>query len=339
VKLSGNANYLGLVSVSGSLTGDYKKFGATNVENYKFAIRSSTTSPSFKWQELEAPDLVAKWLKQNVFAKLDSTNFESIIHKRTPETHNQIIQGMPPDLCDHTLWTPNPAKLQGIGTISITGEIPSAPSPITGPLPSCTLTVTFNPDDNLFSSSNGTATTLAYALDTTVADKTLEISAGTVPLQTNTLPALTLAGVAPAKFSSTAQSPGYVLQWEVKASLQDDPADPVNATAPISFGAPSFSGCQSSGPLSVIGSPTLNNAHQVSVSIQNFVQTASAPDPSATNNVTCTVNLTLRVKTMAGHFIDLVLPSGILVLYPTLNLAPAPHFEFMTREQLLHSRR
>jgi hypothetical protein len=338
VKLSGSANYLGLVSVRGSLTDDYKLFGATDVENYKFAFRTgSTDSPSFKWQQLEPPDLVAKWIKQNVFAKLDSANFNNVIHKGTPQTHNQIIQGIPPSLCDHTLWTTNPSTVSDTGTLSVTGETPN-PVP-NQPLPSCALTVTFTPNDRLFAGANGTATTLKYALDTTIADKTLELTAGAVPLQTNALPAMILASAAPSNFVATAQTPGYLLQWDVKALLQDDPDDQVNPSAGITFGSTTFSGCQTNGPITLIGSPTLNSSHQVTVTIQNFLQTTNAPNPSATNNVTCSVNLTLRVKTMKGHFIDLALPSGTLVFYPGLNLAPAPRFELMTGERLRQAAR
>jgi len=335
VDLSGNVNYLGLVDVNGSLKGNYQSFGATEVDNYKFATLSGTAdSPSYQYQQMESPDLVAAWVKQNIFASLDTSNFSNVIHKGTPEIHKQVIQGLPSGLCAHTLWTANPSSFLNTGTVGITGET-VLPVSTTQTLPGCELSITFTPADQVFTSS--TPVSLQYALDTTVADKTLEISAGAVSFQTNLLPALMLASAAPADFQVTAQAPGYLLQWDLKAVLQDDTSDPINPAPGISAGALTLTGCQNKGPLAIIGSPTLTSAHQLTVSIQQFVQTATAPNPSATDNVTCTVGLTVQAKTTAGHPVNLPFPSGMLIFYPNLNLAPAPHFQLMTLEKLQKS--
>jgi len=336
VNMSASASYLSLASVTSSLTAQYKNYGAINVNNYKFAAFAFKDSPRSKFEQLDAPDQIISWAKQNAFAVLDSKSFGSnnILRQGYPEVHSQVINGVPEELCNHNFWTPNPSAFAKVGTLSVTGETFVAISAAQA-VPGCSLTLTFKPDDALFTGASTGNIDLVYSLDSKVADKTLEITAARVPLQTSSLPLLTPSSVGPVNFGSpTSSGSGYVLEWNLKASVQDDPANAIDTSAPITIvSGPSFDGCHASAQNILIPSDgiVLDTKHHLSIKVQQYISINTKPDPTAKDNVSCTVNLTLQFKTQGGHFVNRALP-GTQFAYP--NLATPPKFQIMATPAL-----
>jgi hypothetical protein len=334
VNMSGSASYAGLVSVTGSLNAQYKKYGAINVTNYKFApFASKKSSPpsTYGFQQLASVDEIVTWAKEGVFSTLDPKSFSTnnVLRQGYPEMHSQIIKGVPQALCDHHLWTANPSVFPKAGSLSVTGESVIAVTE-TQPVPACSLTLTFKPDDSLFSGASSGNVDLFYSLDTRIADKTFEVTAEKVPLQTSSFPLITPSSVGPISFvAPTAATGGFVLTWDLKAVVQDDPSNLIDTSAVITTVAgPTFDGCNSGTqkPLILPNGIVLDSKHQLSISVQEYIATATKPDPSAKDNVSCSVNLTLQFKTVTGHFVNRALPST-QVTFP--NLVPPPKFQLM----------
>ena len=336
VDLSASASYLGLASVSSTASDTYKTYGATQIENYRVAaLRPTDNTPqSFKFQPLDSPSDIVKWTSQNVFAVLDTSTYSQILHQNPPETHQQVIAGLPQNLCDHKLWQPDQATVSGAGKLAVTGE-KFTPTSANQQIPTCALTVTFTPDASLFTGPSPKTVDFTYSLDTSIADQTLQVSATPMHFQTSALPFLTTSVVAPAAFTSTPATGGFVLEWNLKTQLQDDPNDRIDPTAMISvISPPTFSTCKpAAGPIGVAtGSPTLDSSGQLAVKVQQYIMATKSPDPAAADNGTCTASATFRFKTTHMNLVDLPIPSGTLITYPNLTATPPIHL--MTRSEL-----
>jgi len=337
VKVAGSASYLGLVSVSGSLQTQFQQFGSTSVTNYAFAIRAYDPTPKYRFDPLESPDQIVAWAKQAASTTFNAPPpFSSVLSQALPSnaTHEQVFTAIPADLCDHTLWTPNPSTTAAIGSVKVVGER-QIPISSTQVLPSCALSIFFTPDAAVWASPVGSVVNLHYALDTKVADKTLEIAAAPVSFSTSNYPFMQPALIGPAGFKATPADPGpgSTVEWNINEVLVDDPGDPIDRTQAITvINQPLLSNCTSAA--GAIGIPA-NGASfvggLVAIKIQQYF--ASAPDPSSAQNTTCTVALTLRFKTGKAHLVAAALPPNTLLAYPPPPKPSAAAFKITATPQ------
>ncbi len=326
IKLSTAASFLGFASVSGTLAEQYRNFAATDVRNYKFGIMKGVEGTSYQFTQLDAVDQISSWAGTNVFASLDSAHFatNNVIRQGTEETHRQVINGVPPALCNQNLWTITPSSLPGVGALRITG---ATAQNVAGALPSCALQVSFAADDTLFAGPSFGTVDLKYSLVTNIADKSLQIAAAQVPLQMSSLPQLISSSIGPVAFGApTSTALGYVLGWQLRAFVLDDPSNGLDTNTPVGVvSGPTLGGCSSSP--GTIGIPpngiTLNTSHELTINVQQHILTATKPDAAAATNVTCDVGLKLRFRTANGQSVDRALPSGIRIVYPAVAPLPA----------------
>ena len=327
VNITASANYLGLVDVSGSLQAQFKNFGATSVTNYAIAIRAYDASPKYRFDPLDNPAQIVAWAKTAASTTFNApASYSSVLSQALPSNavHEQVFAAMPSTMCDHSIWSANPVSIPLVGTIRVVGER-VIPLSKTQPLPSCALSVSFIPDNQVWADPTGSVINVAYALDTKIADKILEVSASPVAFNTSNYPSMQPALIGPSGFKVTAlgAGPGNTVEWNLNEVLNDDPGDPIDRTKPIVIlNQPVLANCvPSTGALGIPANGAQFANGVVAIKIQQYF--ASTPDPSSAQNGTCTVALTLRFQTGKGNIVAAALPPNTMLMYPA-STSPAP---------------
>lgn len=331
--LSANVSYLGFVGAQGSLAGQYQQYGSTTIQDYKFAAYAHQSTQQYTYDQIDSVAQIAAWSKTQpetaVFNKLPT--FSPVLGNsgsQTSATHQQIISGLPPALCNTSLWTIN--NLAGAASYG-TLKLESTASPIAasgGNPPGCAFSVDFTPSAATLGSPSGTLVPVQYVFDTSIGSDSVEIKAAEVDFTTSNYPQLnpkTIGHVEP-----TTQ--GSDLQWILNEDVVSDPtqtADPIQIAQvlvqPSLTNCTQFTGGQIGVPAGGIAvDPT---GTQLTITIQqdfsSMVPIPVVSDPTKLTN--CTLNMKVHLTMKSLKTADLALPANTQIAYPQLT---KPTFQF-----------
>lgn len=331
VDVSGGANYLGFVSGSASLAGQYKDYGSTTIKDYKFGVSTYLPTSQFLYDQLDTVDQIASWSKAQaetaVFSALPTFSYTLRNGDPNGGTHEQIIYGMPPSMCSSGLWSLNAGGSTTYGTLSLNSPARQVPASVTQP-PGCAFSVSFTPNAATLALPSQTLVTVGYSFDTAIGGKTLEIRAADVPFRTSDYPNL-----APSIIGRIPVTPvGSDLQWTVNEIVVGDPnlasPDPVLTASKID--GPTFSNCQAGGgqfDIPANGLKIDSTGTVITITLQQDFSMGTMPDVSKPETLTsCTVSMKLRLVTKSLKTADVTLPANTVIAYPPLV---APKFKLM----------
>jgi hypothetical protein len=301
---------LPFASASGSFKAQITKTINSTYNGYAWAVTLDANHPALDYQPLPTTAQLAPSAAGVTFSTLTvkEAGFTATVSQGLPYISKQSLVGVPRAVCDKNLWKTDPPQItiggNSAGTLTVSDAEPSTDA---SGLPACSFSVTFQPNDSLFSGAVANLQ-LQYQLYfplppvAPAGPPSFVVKVPSLPLATSSYPTLYQNG--PSNFTNPQPAAGHHLpSWTTNLALVD-PDNAVNTTSPPTVGSFAVT-CPSGRPLTFNTSAAFVTATAPSVNLTASFDNDDSSTPLGYDSVpeacTMTGTLTLQMRPVDGN--------------------------------------